>query len=106
MTNKEEEKNMNESTRTGLAFLIGTVVGGAAALLMAPGKGSETRQKLRRKAQQGYEKGQQALTEAKETVGGKASHVADVAERSKGALKEAAAEAKAAYKREMAEAEK
>jgi len=106
MTHEEEDQKMNESSKTGLAFLIGTVIGGAAALLLAPEKGSETRHKLRRKAKQGYEKGQHAIAGAKETVEERASQVADAAERNKGALREAAAEAKAAYKREMAQAEK
>lgn len=104
MNEEHEEKNhMHDSTKTGLAFLIGTVVGGVAALLMAPDKGSQTRQKLRLRAKEGYEKGQHAIGHARETVEEKASKVMDAAEKNKDAIKEAAGEAKAAYKREMAQ---
>jgi len=94
---------MSDSARTGVAFLIGTAVGGAVALLLAPDKGSRTRTRLKTKAKTTYGKAEEALSDAKGTVGEKVSHVAEVAEKNKEAIKEAAEEAKAAYKREMAE---
>lgn len=93
---------MNDSARTGVAFLIGTAVGGAVALLLAPDKGSRTRMRLKTKAKSTYGKAEHALSDAKETVEEKVTHVAEAAEKNKDALKEAAHEAKVAYKREMA----
>jgi gas vesicle protein len=39
------------------AFLTGAVLGGVIALLYAPAKGSETREKIRRVAEDAYAKG-------------------------------------------------
>jgi gas vesicle protein len=43
------------------AFLAGAVVGGVLAVLYAPAKGSETREKIRRVAEDAYAKGGQLV---------------------------------------------
>jgi gas vesicle protein len=43
------------------AFLTGAIVGGVAALLLAPAKGSETRAKIRQVAGDAYSKGEQMV---------------------------------------------
>ncbi|HRY61651.1 MAG TPA: YtxH domain-containing protein [Candidatus Fermentibacter sp.] len=43
------------------AFLAGAFIGGVAALLFAPAKGSETRAKIRQAAEDAYSKGEQLV---------------------------------------------
>jgi len=69
---------MARKTDTLMAFVLGAVVGGVAALLLAPEKGEVTRQRLR-------EAGDKALGEGKD------------------ALAKAVAEAKDAFRREQGE---
>jgi gas vesicle protein len=47
-----------------LAFLTGAIVGGIAALLLAPAKGSETRAKIGQIAGDAYTKGEQIVGDA------------------------------------------
>lgn len=43
------------------AFLAGAFIGGVAAILFAPAKGSETRAKIRQAAEDAYSKGEQLV---------------------------------------------
>ncbi len=47
------------------AFLAGAFIGGVAALLFAPAKGSETRAKIRQAAEDAYSKGEQLVETGK-----------------------------------------
>jgi gas vesicle protein len=48
-----------------IAFIGGAVVGAAAAVLLAPDSGENTRRKLKEKAQQEYENLKQKVSDAK-----------------------------------------
>ncbi|HZY03361.1 MAG TPA: YtxH domain-containing protein [Anaeromyxobacteraceae bacterium] len=72
---------MNEEVRTGrglgsllLAFLGGTVVGGAAALLLAPRSGEQTRRRIVEMAEEGKQKAERVPVAVRE-----ASHAATAA---------------------------
>ncbi len=92
---------MSNNNDTVLAFFIGAVAGAVTALLLAPKSGQETRQALRRGAGDLQHRGADLLGNAKETVTRKAHEVTDSARTRVDAVKEAANEAKAAYRREM-----
>jgi gas vesicle protein len=47
------------------AFIGGALAGAAAAILLAPDSGDNTRRKIREKAQQEYEKMKQKVAQAK-----------------------------------------
>lgn len=47
------------------AFLAGAFIGGVAALLFAPAKGSETRARIRQAAEDAYTKGEQLVESGK-----------------------------------------
>jgi gas vesicle protein len=47
------------------AFLTGVIIGGVAALLLAPAKGSETRAKIRQVAEDAYARGEQMVEPVK-----------------------------------------
>ncbi len=47
------------------AFLAGAFIGGVAALLFAPAKGSETRAKIRQAAEDAYAKGEHLVESGK-----------------------------------------
>ena len=72
---------MNQEVKTGrgmasmvLAFLGGTVVGGLAALLLAPRSGEQTRKRIAEMAETGKEKAERMPVAVRE-----ASHAAAVA---------------------------
>ena len=92
---------MSNNNDTVLAFFIGAVAGAVTALLLAPQSGQETRQALRRGAGDLQHRGTDMFGNAKETVARKAHEVTDGARTRVDAVKEAANEAKAAYRREM-----
>ncbi len=84
-------------SKTGMfvAFALGAAAGGTAALLMAPDKGSETRNRIK--------EGTEHLVEGtKESVESKTQHVSDVARAQTNAVKEAASTAKKVYQKELA----
>lgn len=92
---------MSNNNDTVLAFFIGAVAGAVTALLLAPQSGQETREALRRGAGDMQHRGVDMYGNAKETVSRKAHEVTDSARVRVDAVKEAANEAKAAYRREM-----
>jgi gas vesicle protein len=51
-----------------LAFVLGTITGAAAALLMAPASGEETRRALADKAREGRERATEAARQGREIV--------------------------------------
>jgi len=84
-------------SKTGMfvAFALGAAAGGTAALLMAPDKGSETRNRIK--------EGTEHLVEGtKESVETKAHRVSSAARAQTNAVKEAAMTARKAYKEELA----
>lgn len=91
----------NNTNDTVLAFFIGAVAGAVTALLLAPQSGQETRQAIRRGASDLQHRGVDMFGNAKESVTRKAQEVTDSTRQRVDAVKEAANEAKAAYRREM-----
>lgn len=105
----------NDSSSTLLAFLLGTVTGGVAALLLAPTSGHELRQKIgegadkaRTSAIESARQASQKMNEKYEETTGRAREMAtgakEVAETRGKAVKEAFKEGKAAYERELTKA--
>lgn len=87
---RNHETRSHETRNTALAFLAGAVSGGIAALLLAPARGSETREKIRESAGQTLDKGQRSLTGAAESVQGTARDVSETARDKAADLKEGA----------------
>ncbi len=77
-----------ETSNVLVAFLVGAVAGGVAALLLAPASGAETRQKLA-----------EGLRKAKDKALDGLEHAKDYAGTQKEAIKEAYHEGKEAYQR-------
>ena len=103
---------MSRSSDTTLAFLLGAVAGGVLALLFAPEKGEVTRDKIRQGTGDAYSKGKDWVSGTGKTLGdrageitdaakGKVHGVTDSARHQVGAVKEAIAEGKEAYRREL-----
>lgn len=99
---------MNNTNETVLTFCLGAVAGAAVALLMAPQSGQETREALRRGADDLVARGEETIDnvtrrarEVSDKVGGAVEGVRNVARRPGEVVKEAAHVAKAAYQREM-----
>ncbi len=114
---------MGRNSDTLLAFLVGAVAGGVAALLLAPEKGEVTRARIREKSgdlyssgrdrvgrtvqdveERAHEYGEAARVKAQEVANAareKAGSVAGTARHQVDAVKEAVSEAKDAYKREL-----
>lgn len=86
-------ENNNHSRRSGsvpIAFLVGAVVGGVTALLLAPESGAQMRRRLRRGAHDLQEKGATLAHDMGERV-----------ETATGAVKGAVSEARSAYRDEL-----
>lgn len=79
-----------ETSNVLVAFLVGAVAGGVAALLMAPASGEETRRKIKDGMRRAKDRAAEELDQAKEYA---ASH--------KEALKEAYQEGKEAYQKTL-----
>lgn len=96
---------MSRSTDTLIAFLLGTAVGGIAALLLAPEKGEDTRRRLREGGGRGLRRGKDAVTKAatsfEDAAREKGQAMSDAAHRKVDAVRAAASEAKDAYRREL-----
>ena len=103
---------MSKSTDTALAFLLGAITGGVVALLLAPEKGEVTRGKIRQGASDLYgrgrglvDRGQKGLQDQAEAISDRARErlheATDGARHQYEAVKEAVAEGKEAYRREM-----
>ncbi len=103
---------MSRTSDNTMAFLLGALVGGAVAILLAPEKGEVTRQRLRRSATGAYVKGRGWVQETQEDVQDriadigdkakeKAAGVADAARTQVDAVKGAIQEGREAYRREL-----
>ena len=92
---------MSESSDNLLAFLLGAVVGAAAALLLAPEKGEVTRKKIKKSFDELQERGEGMYEEAEKTIEKKAKEIAKLAKNQAEAVKEAFAEGKDAYLKEV-----
>jgi gas vesicle protein len=92
---------MSNNNDTVLAFFIGAAVGAVTALLLAPQSGQETREVLRRGAEDIRQRSSDLFAGAKDAVSRKTQEYAEGARARVDAVKEAASEAKAAYRREM-----
>lgn len=109
---QQKESSMSRQSDTLVAFLLGAVAGASVALLLAPDKGSETRKKIRTGVGTLYRKGEgwvdetsHAATEraraAVDVAKSKLHEVEEAARSHASALKEAVAEGREAYRREM-----
>lgn len=92
---------MSSASDNMLAFLMGAAVGGITALLLAPDKGEVTREKIRKgigdlqsRGEGYYDDAAKALRDAADELSGAAKHQVD-------AVKEAFAEGKDAYRKEL-----
>lgn len=92
---------MRDNNDTVLAFFLGAVTGAVAALLLAPQSGQETREAIRRGADNIRNRSTDALSTAKDAVTRKTQEYTEGARARMDAVKEAASEAKAVYRREM-----
>ena len=77
-----------ETSNVVVAFLLGAVAGGVAAILLAPASGAETRKKIGESLRRAKDKAKEEFEQAKE-----------FAELHKEAIKEAYAEGKDAYQK-------
>lgn len=105
---REEESTMADDRRDELNFLgalglitVGALVGAAAALLLAPKSGEETREYLREKGTDFAKRAQERSTDfakrAQETVGDAQARAQDYLGRSKEAVEETTAQLRAAF---------
>ena len=103
----------NEKSHTLMAFMLGAVAGGVAALLLAPASGRELREKIGEGAEkvrattldtahQAGEKVTQKYGETTEKARELAASVRESADAHGKAVKEALKEGKSAYDRELA----
>lgn len=103
---------MNKHGETAFAFLAGAATGAIAALLLAPEKGEVSRKRLKEGAEDLYKKGKELAKETREVVEGKTREVVSAArqkieelggtvKRQAAAVREAIAEGKEAYHREL-----
>jgi gas vesicle protein len=73
------------------AFLIGAVAGAAAALLLAPATGEETRRILAEKAREGRDKANEAARQGREFVNRHRDTIVDAVDRGREAYQRARA---------------
>ncbi len=78
----------DDSSNVLVAFLLGTVVGGVTALLLAPSSGEETRRKL-----------SEGLRKAKDKAFDELGQAREFADLQKEAIKEAYAQGRQAYQK-------
>lgn len=67
----------NRGPNSTMTFLIGALVGGAAAVLMAPDRGENTRKRLKEGARHIYKAGEEAVLDARDTVRDKAETITE-----------------------------
>jgi len=84
-----------------LAFMLGVVAGGIAALLLAPASGQETRRRIRETSGDVYRRGRDSIEHLGEQVGLKARNISESARHQVDAVKGAVQEGKEAYRREL-----
>ncbi|NNE08842.1 MAG: YtxH domain-containing protein [Gemmatimonadetes bacterium] len=75
MSNREYDEKRGPNAP--MTFLIGALVGGAAAVLMAPDRGENTRKRLKEGARHIYKAGEEAVLDARDTVSDKAETLSD-----------------------------
>jgi len=92
---------MSSSSDTLLAFLVGATVGGIAALLLAPDKGEVTRKKLNKSIGELQKRGESVYEDAEKAIDKKAEELKKLAKGQVEAVKEALAEGKGAYLKEL-----
>jgi len=92
---------MSNSSDTLLAFLVGAVVGGAAALLLAPDKGEVTRKKIKKGIAELQDKGEGYYEDAEKALKKATKDLTDSAKHQVDAVKEAIAEGTNTYKKEL-----
>lgn len=95
---------MSNTSDTLLAFLVGATVGGIAALLLAPEKGEVTRKKIKEGFNELQKRGEDVYEEMEKSVEDKAKELARLAKAQGDAVKEAFAEGKNAYLKEIKKA--
>ncbi len=72
-----------------MAFVLGAIAGAAAALLVAPASGEETRRMLAERAREGRERANQAARQGREFVNRQKDTVASAIERGREAYEQA-----------------
>lgn len=100
---------MMRTTRgNALGFALGAAVGVTAGILLAPASGEVTRLRMRRRGEETLDRGREAVRHTKENVREKVDEVrhqmtnlSEVAHSRLDAARNAVAEGKAAYRREM-----
>jgi gas vesicle protein len=96
----DERQDLNFLGALGL-LAVGALLGAAAALLLAPKTGDETRELLREKgtdlARQARERGTEWARRAQETVGDAQNRAQDYLGRGKEAIEDTSAQLKAAF---------
>ncbi len=71
------------------AFVVGAAVGAAAALLLAPATGKDTREFLTEKAREGREKAAEAARQAREVLARQRETLSSAIERGRDAYRDA-----------------
>ena len=79
----------DDSGTVVVAFVLGAIAGAAAALLMAPASGEETRRILADKAREGRERAEEAARQGREFLNRQKDHVASAVERGREAYEQA-----------------
>jgi gas vesicle protein len=82
----------NDSQQSGmvlLAFMVGALSGAAAALLLAPASGEETREYLGQKAREGRARARDAVDQGREIYERQRDTVASAVDRGREAFKQA-----------------
>ena len=92
---------MSSSSDTLLAFLVGATMGGIAALLLAPDKGKVTRKKINKSIAELQKRGENVYGDAEKAIDKKTDDIKKLAKGQVGAVKEAIAEGKDAYLKEL-----
>jgi gas vesicle protein len=72
-----------------VAFVLGAIAGAAAALLMAPASGDETRRILADKAREGRERAEEAARQGRDFLNRQKEHFATAVERGREAYEQA-----------------
>ena len=92
---------MSSSSDTLLAFLVGATMGGVAALLLAPDKGEVTRKKLNKGIAELQKRGEGVYEDADKAIDKKTDEIKKLAKGQVEAVREAIAEGKGAYVKEL-----
>ena len=82
----------NDTQQSGmvlLAFMVGALSGAAAALLLAPASGEETREYLGQKAREGRARAREAVDQGREIYERQRDTVASAVDRGREAFKQA-----------------